>query len=288
MSRIPKRANVLWTRCVFSGRNLPNHRGFFYHWANINTGERLWDSGSFLDRYRHPAVRRSHLPANISSIPKSANLPTKFSIAWIGTGFPKTRRILPHGWTPETGFLQYRWDNYSEMMMMYLLGLGSSSHPLPAEAWDAWKRTIFEYDGIRYIGSFAPLFVHQYSQAWFDFRGKRDSYADYFQNSIIATDVHRRFCLDLVEAISRLQRRPLGYHRFGFAATAMWSGAGRRDRTDRRHRRSVRARRVRCRFCRRPTMRSCGRSRIATEPAPGCRYGFVDAFNPLKNGTTAT
>ena len=64
--------------------------------------------------------------------------------------------ILPHGWTPETGFLPYRWDNYSEMMMMYLLGLGSSTYPLPPEAWDAWKRTIFEYDGIRYIGSFAP------------------------------------------------------------------------------------------------------------------------------------
>ena len=55
----------------------------------------------------------------------------------------------------------------------------------------------FEYDGLRYIGSFAPLFVHQYSQAWFDFRGKKDKYADYFQNSVIATEVHRRFCLEL-------------------------------------------------------------------------------------------
>ena len=63
--------------------------------------------------------------------------------------------------------------------------------------WLAWKRTIFEYDGLRYIGSFAPLFVHQYSQAWFDFRDKRDQYADYFQNSVIATEVHRRFCLEI-------------------------------------------------------------------------------------------
>jgi hypothetical protein len=54
-------------------------------------------------------------------------------------------------------------------MMIYLLGMGSSSHPLRPEAWLAWKRTTFEYDGLRYIGSFAPLFVHQYSQAWFDF-----------------------------------------------------------------------------------------------------------------------
>ena len=57
--------------------------------------------------------------------------------------------------------------------------------------------TTFEYAGLRYIGSFAPLFVHQYSQAWFDFRGKRDLHADYFRNSVIATDVHRRFCLEL-------------------------------------------------------------------------------------------
>jgi hypothetical protein len=57
----------------------------------------------------------------------------------------------------------------------------------------------FEYDEFRYIGAFAPLFVHQYSQAWFDFRGKRDRYADYFENSIVATEVHRRFCLELAK-----------------------------------------------------------------------------------------
>ena len=105
--------------------------------------------------------------------------------------------LLPQGWTPEFGFLPYKWDYYSELMMIYLLGMGSSSHPLHPDAWLAWKRTTFEYDGERYIGSFAPLFVHQYSQAWFDFRGKRDKYADYFQNSAIATDVHRRFCMEL-------------------------------------------------------------------------------------------
>ena len=82
-------------------------------------------------------------------------------------------------------------------MMMYLLGLGSLTHPLHPEAWTAWKRTTFEYDGLRYIGSFAPLFVHQYSQAWFDFREKRDRYADYFHNSVVATEAHRRFCLEL-------------------------------------------------------------------------------------------
>ena len=82
-------------------------------------------------------------------------------------------------------------------MMMYLLGMGSTTHPLSADSWNAWKRTEFDFDGINYIGSYAPLFVHQFSQAWFDFRGKRDAYADYFQNSILATEVHKRFCISL-------------------------------------------------------------------------------------------
>jgi hypothetical protein len=180
----------------FLWKKLPNHRGFFYHFGNINTGERLWDSeASSVDtaillcgvltcrqHFMHNEIRELAL-----------EIFNRVDWNWLSEDTP----ILPHGWTPEGGFLQYRWGDYSEMMMMYLLGLGSSSHPLPPEAWNAWKRTTFEYDGIRYIGSFAPLFIHQYSQAWFDFRGKRDRYADYFQNSILATDAHRRFCLDL-------------------------------------------------------------------------------------------
>jgi hypothetical protein len=180
----------------FLWKKMPNHRGFFYHWANINTGERLWDSevssvdtaillcGILMCRQHFAHSEVSMLAYDIFN-----------RIDW--TWLSEDTSILPHGWTPESGFLQYRWDKYSELMMMYLLGLGSFSHPLPSEAWNAWKRLTFEYDGIRYIGSFAPLFVHQYSQAWFDFRGKRDQFADYFKNSAKATEVHRKFCMDL-------------------------------------------------------------------------------------------
>jgi hypothetical protein len=180
----------------FLWKRVPNHRGFFYHFGNINTGERLWDSEvSSVDTailLCGVLVCRQHfLHAELREL--ALEVFNRVDWNWLSEDTP----ILPHGWTPEGGFLQYRWGDYSEMMMMYLLGLGSASHALPAEAWDAWKRTTFEYDGIRYIGSFAPLFIHQYSQAWFDFRGKRDRYADYFQNSILATDAHRRFCLDL-------------------------------------------------------------------------------------------
>lgn len=180
----------------FLWRKMPTHRGFFYHWANVNTGERLWDSEvSSIDTailLCGVLTCRQHFhDSEISFL--ASQIFDRVDWTWLS----EDTSILPHGWTPEGGFLQYRWNNYSEMMMMYLLGLGSFSHPLPAETWTAWKRVIFEYDGIRYIGSFAPLFVHQYSQAWFDFRGKRDEFADYFENSVTATQVHRRFCLDL-------------------------------------------------------------------------------------------
>jgi hypothetical protein len=186
----------VFTALRFLWKKLPNHRGFFYHFANISTGERVWDSEvssvdtaillcgvlSCREHFRHPEV-----------VELADLIFGRVDWTWLS----EDTSLLPHGWTPEMGFLPSRWDYYSELMMMYLLGLGSLTHPLKDETWTAWKRLTFEYDGLRYIGSFAPLFVHQYSQAWFDFRGRRDKFADYFQNSVIATEVHRRFCLEL-------------------------------------------------------------------------------------------
>jgi hypothetical protein len=197
ITRSESQARVL--SCLrFLWKKLPHHRGFFYHWANIDTGQRVWDSEvSSVDTailLCGILTCRQHF-ANPEIHELASEIYNRVDWNWLSEDTP----VLPHGWTPESGFLQYRWDDYSEMMMMYLLGLGSDVHPLPAKAWDSWKRSTFEYDEIRYIGSFAPLFIHQYSQAWFDFRGKRDRYADYFKNSIIATDVHRRFCLDLAK-----------------------------------------------------------------------------------------
>jgi len=179
----------------FLARKMPTHRGFFFHWANLNTGERTWDSEvSSVDTailLCGVLTCREHFRyAEITRL--AYEIFNRIDWTWLS----EDTSLLPHGWMPEAGFLPYRWDYYSEHMMMYLLGLGSSSHPLPVETWNAWKRTIFEYEGLRYIGSYAPLFVHQYSQAWFDFRGKRDRYADYFKNSVTATEVHRRFCVE--------------------------------------------------------------------------------------------
>lgn len=263
----------------FLSRKLPHHRGFFYHWASINTGERLWDSEvSSIDMAillcGVLTCRQYFQHSEISSL--ASEIFNRVDWNWLS----EDTSILPHGWRPESGFLQNRWDNYNEMMMMYLLGLGSLSHPLPAESWNAWKRTTFEYDGIRYIGSFAPLFVHQYSQAWFDFRGKRDKYTDYFRNSAIATDVHRRFCVDLAKQFPDYSDDLWGVTASDSAkGYAVWGGppsTGPIDGTV-----------VPCAaagslpFLPEAAMRVLRTIKDRYGNGAWCRYGFVDAFNPL-------
>lgn len=177
---------------------MPTHRGFYYHFADWRTGERVWNSeiSSIDTAILLCGVITCRQYFRYREISRLASLIfNRANWTWLSAD----TSLLPHGWTPEMGFLQYRWDYYSELMMLYLLGMGSSVHPLPVETWHAWKRTTFDYHGLRYIGSYAPLFVHQYSQSWFDFRGKRDRYADYFRNSAVATEVHRRFCLELAK-----------------------------------------------------------------------------------------
>jgi hypothetical protein len=106
-------------------------------------------------------------------------------------------RTLSMGWKPEGGFLKAWWDRFSELPILYLLGLGSTSHPLPPECWRAWQRApVVTYAGRTFMQC-PPLFVHQYPHAWIDFRHKRDAFADYWQNSVDATLAHRQFCIDV-------------------------------------------------------------------------------------------
>jgi len=262
----------------FLWHKLPTHRGFFYHFANIDTGERMWDS-------EVSSVDTAILLCGILTCRQHFHDETISQLAhaifdrveW--TWLSEDTTLLSHGWTPELGFIPSRWDLYSELMMMYLLGLGSSSHPLASEAWFAWKRTTFEYDGLRYIGSFAPLFVHQYSQAWFDFRGKRDRYADYFQNSVIATDVHRRFCLELNVQFSDYSNALWGItasdSERGYVAWGGPPATGPIDGTI-----VPAAAGGSLPFAPQATMRVL-RTIHDHYPNAWCRYGFVDAFNPL-------
>jgi hypothetical protein len=259
---------------------LPNHRGFFYHFANINTGERVWDSEiSSIDTAILMCgilTCRTHFrDTDITLLAHSIS--NRVEWTWLS----EDTSLLSHGWLPEVGFLPYRWDYYNEMMMMYLLGMGSPTYPLRPEAWDAWKRIPFDYEGMRYIGSFAPLFVHQYSQAWFDFRGKRDKYADYFQNSITATRVHRRFCIEL-----RREFPDFGADLWGVTASdsvngyVVWGGppsTGPIDGTVAPH-----AAGGSLPFLPQETMQVLRNIRNRYPQTWSC-YGFVDALNPLKN-----
>jgi hypothetical protein len=96
--------------------------------------------------------------------------------------------------------LPFRWDAYSEHLLLYLLAIGSPRTPIPAESWYAWKRDETTFYGHTYIQSLGSLFVHQYSHAWIDFRGYRDEFGkgtDWFQNSVQATLAHRTFCAGL-------------------------------------------------------------------------------------------
>ncbi len=70
---------------------------------------------------------------------------------------------------------------------------------LLAVSWHSFRRPTLVYGGYQFISTPAPLFVHQFSHAWFDFRGKQDEYADYFANSVPATQAHRQFCQSLRE-----------------------------------------------------------------------------------------
>ncbi len=262
----------------FLWHKLPTHRGFFYHFANINTGERMWDSevSSVDTALLLCGVLTCRAHFQDETIAQLAHaIFDRVEWNWLS----EDTSLLSHGWTPELGFIPSRWDLYSELMMMYLLGMGSASHPLHSEAWFAWKRTIFEYDGLRYVGSFAPLFVHQYSQAWFDFRGKRDRYADYFQNSVIATDVHRRFCLELNEQFSDYSNALWGItasdSERGYVAWGGPPAMGPIDGTI-----VPAAAGGSLPFLPQATMRVL-RTIHDHYPEAWCRYGFVDAFNPL-------
>jgi len=106
---------------------------------------------------------------------------------------------FPMGWLPDTGFLQPRWQKYCELMMIYLLAIGSPTHPVDPISWSAFARPVIHYKGFTYISGDDPLFTHQYSQAWFDFRHKHDAFANYFANSVTATRAHKAFCLSYPE-----------------------------------------------------------------------------------------
>jgi hypothetical protein len=175
---------------------LQGQNGFFYHFIDMSTGMRAGSSEvSSIDTailLCGVLTCRAHFPqTQIASL--ATQIYQQVNWAWMLNG----GATLAMAWTPESGFAASRWDHYSELMMLYLLAIGSPTYPIPASSWSAWTRPVITYQGLTYISGADPLFVHQYSHAWFDFRSRSDAYADYFQNSVTATEAHRLFCIGL-------------------------------------------------------------------------------------------
>jgi hypothetical protein len=265
----------------FVESRVPQAHGFFCHFLNVQTGERVFQSEvSSIDTAIFVCgvltCRAYFDDQEIHDL--ATKIYERVDWGWLLHG----SKTLAMGWTPERGFIKTRWDSYSELMMIYLLGLGALANGVPKESWDAWTRTYFEFNGIRYLGSHAPLFVHQYSHAWFDFRGKHDKYADYFTNSVIATKVHKLWCLELAREFPDYTEDLWGLTASDSArGYAVWGGPPAMGRIDG----SV----VPCAtagslpFLPEETLRVLRTIRDKYEKRTWRRYGFVDAFNPLTN-----
>lgn len=260
---------------------LPNVHGFFYHFVDMNTGVRVWncelssiDTSILLCGVL--ACRQYFHDSRIQSL--ASQIYQRVDWPWMLNG----GSAFSMGWTPESGFIPARWDIYSELMMIYLLAIGSTSNPVPASAWNAFTRPVFNYQGLSYITNLtAPLFIHQYSHAWFDFRNKRDQYANYFDNSVTATRAHKSFCLSLQQQFPDYAPNMWGITASDSAkGYTAWGGPPAMGQVDG----SI----VPCAaggslpFL--PTDCMEVLRKIRTQcPQTWQRYGFIDAFNPLSN-----
>ena len=181
------------------------HKGFYYHFLDMNSGQRAWrcelssvDTAFLLAGMLAAAAYYEHQTAEEHEIRRLADaLYRKCDWRWMQNG----AAAVSHGWTPEKGFLPYRWKGYDEALIIYLLGLGSPTHPLPPESYPAWSST-YKWKriyGIEYLYA-GPLFIHQLSHVWVDFRGIRDKFMrqhdlDYFENSRRATFAQQQYAI---------------------------------------------------------------------------------------------
>jgi hypothetical protein len=180
---------------------MEHERGWFFHFVNLQTGAREWQSElSSIDTallLGGVLTVRSCFAEDLEVVRYADTIYRRVDFRWMLAGDPA---LLSHGWKPESGFLRPRWDHYCELMILYLLGIGSPTYPIPAASWRAWSRPQMNFRTFSYISGPDPLFVHQYSHAWIDFRGFREgppAAIDWFQNSVTATRAHKAFCLSL-------------------------------------------------------------------------------------------
>jgi len=112
------------------------------------------------------------------------------------------KKGISFGWTPDEGLNRECWHGYNEAMIMYILALGSPTHTVQPSVWEYWTSTYVwaGYYGREFV-SFGPLFGHQYSHCWIDFRGIADPYMrakgiDYAENSRRATYSQQAYAVE--------------------------------------------------------------------------------------------
>ena len=200
------------------------YRGFYYHFLDMQTGRRAWqcelstvDSALlFAGMLTAAAYFNDDTPAQREVRDLARFLYERADWAWAQAD----DGTIGHGWHPESGFIPHRWQGYDEGLLLYVLALGSPTHPVPPAAYVAWSSTYewkhcYDLDYL-YCG---PLFTHQLSQVWLDLRGVQDVFMrskgiDYFENTRRATLIHQRYAID----------NPLGFkgysaHCFGITAS---------------------------------------------------------------------
>jgi hypothetical protein len=234
---VPKeqaRQRVLATLRFLWGHAFHDH-GWYLHFMDADTGQRRLNSEvSSIDTALLLAGilnAEGYFPEDREIRTLARQIFERVDFAWMLNGSPK---ILSHGVKPGSGFLEARWQTYSEASILYLLAIGSPRHSIPVDSWYAWLRPEVRFDSWQFISGGA-LFTHQYSHAWIDFRHLRDgdpSLVDYFQNSQIATYAHRDFCISLKNKYGdfgpnmwgvTVSDSPLGYVDWGATTTTMQS-----------------------------------------------------------------
>jgi hypothetical protein len=191
------------------------HHGFYYHFLDLQTGARAWqcelstvDSALLLGGMLTAAAYfDGGAPAEREIRDLTDRLYARVDWRWAQNG----GATVTHGWRPEGGFLPFRWEGYDEALLLYVLGLGSPTHPLSPESYRAWAstyqwKTVYDTQFL-YAG---PLFTHQLSHVWIDFRGIQDAFMrqrgiDYFENTRRATLVQQQYAI----------RNPAGFARYG-------------------------------------------------------------------------
>jgi hypothetical protein len=181
------------------------YKGFYYHFLDLESGKRVWQSELSLDDAAFLLagilIAGVYFDENIQSETEIRELADilyhRMDWHWAQNG----KSSVSQGWKPECGFLHYGWEGYDEAAILYVLGLASPTYPLSDDSFQTWTSTyqwenIYGHD-VLYSG---PLFTHEYSHAWIDFRGMQDQFmreknCDYFENTCRAIYVQREYAL---------------------------------------------------------------------------------------------